>query len=309
MGMDPTFQQLRVFLTVAEELHFGRAAERLAMTQPPVSRQVRALEKVVGVPLFDRTSRHVALTPAGEVLHAEAARTLTSWGRAVQEAAHVARGLRRALVLGCVEAVALELLPSVVNEIRRTHPQDEWELREGDTSDLLAGLHARELDCAVVRGPVVADAEVLVRPLFDDPLVMALPSAHPHGGSPIEWSALAEEDFVVYRRDVRQGLLPVLLDGCARAGFTPRIRYQATATELLLGLVAAGDGVALVSSAVARSPRAGVRFVPLAGGGATSPLLFVWRRGAAVGAVKRIGDLLWRAAAERRAAPRDPAVP
>lgn len=309
MGMDPTFQQLRVFLTVAEELHFGRAAERLAMTQPPVSRQVRALEKVVGVDLFDRTSRHVALTPAGEVLRAEAARTLASWGRAVQEAAHVARGLRRALVLGCVEAVALDLLPAVVNEIRHSHPGDEWELREGDTSDLLAGLRACKLDCAVVRGPVAADADVLVRPLFDDPLVMALPSAHPHGGTPIAWSALADEDFVVYRRDARQGLLPVLLDGCARAGFTPRIRYQATATELLLGLVAAGDGVALVSSAVTRSPRPGVRFVPLAGGGATSPLLFVWRRGATAGAVERFGDMLWRTAADHRRTPRVPANP
>jgi DNA-binding transcriptional LysR family regulator len=278
MSINVTVQQLRVFVTVAEELHFGRAAARLNMTQPPVTRHIKALERMTGTALFDRTPRQVALTRAGDYLLVEAKAVLSRLDHALLHARTLAAGAAAPLRLGCVEAVALDRLPSVLAELRTAHPDLDWELREDHTTELLRGLEAGELDCAILRGPVEPTEQVDVLPLYADAVLAALPAEHPLEGAEIPLAALADEDFVVYDRQVRQGLHPVVVQACVEAGFTPRIRHQASSTQTVLSLVAAGDGVALVSSSVRLLAPRGVRLVRLRPDSVQSPILFAWRR-------------------------------
>jgi DNA-binding transcriptional LysR family regulator len=298
MGIDPTFQQLRVFLAVAEELHFGRAAARMHMAQPPVTRHVRALESAVGTPLFDRSGRTVRLTPAGVLLRREAQAILDRWNQAARRATDVARSRERSLTLGCVEAMAVDALPRAIVRLRALRPDVSWELREGHTPELLAGLASERYDCVVVRGPIPAGEEVDSVVVHNDELVAALPEDHRLTDGEIPLSALAAEDFIVYERRVDHGLLPAIVSVCAQAGFVPRIRYEALGTPLVLGLVAAGDGVALVSAAVARGPHRGVRFARISTPRAVSPILLAWRRGIPGELAHQLADLLHRAAGD-----------
>lgn len=296
MGIDPTFQQLRVFLAVADELHFGRAAARMHMAQPPVTRHVRALEAAVGATLFDRSARGVRLTPAGALFRQEAEAVLERWKQAGDRVRDVAEAPARSVTLGCVEAMAVHALPRAIIRLRALRPDVMWELREGHTADLLAGLVAERYDCVVVRGPIPAGEGIDSVVVHNDELVAALPAGHRLTAAEIPLSALAGEDFVVYERRVDHGLLPAILSGCAQAGFVPRIRYEALGTPLVLGLVAAGDGVALLSAAVARGPHRGVRFARISTPRTVSPILLAWRRELPDELAHQLADLLHRAA-------------
>ncbi|MFD8627896.1 LysR family transcriptional regulator [Streptomyces hygroscopicus] len=290
--MDPTLQQLRVYLVVAEELHVGRAAARLHMTQPPVSRHLKALETSLGVRLVERSTRRMTLTPAGEVLRVEAETMLARWDRMVDQvrAEEAVRG--HTLRLGSVEAVAVDALPKAIGLLRERCPEVEWDLREGQTAELLEELHTDRFDCVAVRGPVHTAPGISTAVIYDDELVAALPESHWLTGPEISLRSLADEDFIVYNRRARLGLLPAVLAACGQAGFAPRIRHDASGTELMLGLVAAGDGVALVSSTTARAPRSGVRFASLTGRPASSPILLAWRASMPDGLVTQLVDLL-----------------
>jgi DNA-binding transcriptional LysR family regulator len=290
MGIDPTFQQLRVFLTVAEELHFGRAAARMHMAQPPVTRHVHALEEAVGARLFDRSSRGVRLTEAGVLVRNEASSTLDRWARLADRVQDLAAGLSRTLTLGCIEAMAVAALPAAIVRLRTEHPDITWELREDHTRQLLEGLDAERYDCVVVRGPVNDTTRSVV--VHNDELVVALPEGHRLRAPELPLADLADEDFVVYQRRVDQGLLPAMLTACAQAGFAPRIRYEALGTSLVLGLVAAGDGVALVSATAARTEHPGVRFARLTTPRPVSPILLVWRAGVPTDIAHELADLL-----------------
>jgi len=303
MGIDPTFQQLRVFLVVAEELHFGRAAARMHMAQPPVTRHVKALEAAVGTRLFDRSARGVRLTPAGALVRREAQSILDRWNQATDRARDAATERASSLTLGCIEAMAVDALPAAIVRLRALYPDVSWELREGHTPDLLAGLAAERFDCVVVRGPVPADENVDSLVVHNDELVAALPAAHRLTAAEIPLSALAAEDFIVYERRVDHGLLPAIVAACAQAGFVPRIRYEALGTPLVLGLVAAGDGVALVSSTAARGAHRGVRFARISTPRAVSPILLAWRRGVPGELVQQLAGLLHRAAADGESGP------
>lgn len=287
---DPTFQQLRVFLVVAEELHFGRAAARLHLAQPPVSRHVKALENAVGAPLFER-GREVRLTPAGVLLRGEAQALLRRWDTAAAHARDLTRTPARVLALGAIESVSLHALPAAVARLRTRHPDVAWELSEEHTDELLDGLDGARLDAAVVRGPIPPGDHRQVT-LHEEELYAALPEGHRLTG-PIDLADLAGEDFVVYtRRATTSGLVGTMVNACTRAGFVPRIRSEALGTELLLALVAAGDGVAMVSEVIAAGTHPGVRFVRLTGRPAVSPIVLAWRPDAPEPLIRELADLL-----------------
>lgn len=278
-SMDATLQQLRVFLAVANELHFGRAAEHLHMTQPPVTRHVKALEAALGVQLFDRTSRNVMLTTAGELVKSEAGLLVSRWEALMTKLAADSESAKRLIRLGCVEAVALELLPEAIGHIETegTYRVD-WQLREGSTADLLEDLRSTRFDVVAIRGPVPADEALVTRPFYDDFLFVALPAMHALAtGEPVALQELSEEHFIVYNRRATLGLMPTIRQACQRAGFIPRLHQDASGTELMLGLVKAGNGVAVVSSAVASIPRRGITFAPIDAPPVISPITMVWR--------------------------------
>ncbi|WP_040586472.1 LysR family transcriptional regulator [Sciscionella marina] len=292
MGNDPTVQQLRVFRVVAEELHFGRAAERLIMSQPPLTRHIQGLEQAVGAKLLERSSRKVALTKAGAAFLAEATVALARLDRAGELARRIAEGHAGRISLGYVEPLAIELLPRVLMRFRESFPDVDLRLHELHTHEQIEALHSNAIDIAVLRAPANVDPDLEFAPLFADPLVAAVPPGHPAARAEIGLAELAGEDFIVYAREIGQGMITATLSGCAAAGFSPHIAHQAQSTPMLLTLVAAGEGVALVSSPIAQVPRPGVHFAALTGSPARSELMLAWRRGEDSPAMRRLSQLL-----------------
>jgi DNA-binding transcriptional LysR family regulator len=274
------FSQLRCFAAVAEELHFGRAAARLNMTQPPLSRQVQVLERILDVQLLERTSRSVRLTAAGRSFLPEAQRILRLAESATHTTRQVAAGRAGVLKLGFTAASAYDFLPRLVAAFRRALPDVTLALREMVTKDQIEELLAGRIDAALVRPPVTHPDLMAVRAMAE-PLVVALPVQNPLAArGTLVPHDLAEEDLIAYApneahyfHDLVQGVL-------AEAELQPRIVQQLTQIHSILALVRSGLGIALVPAAAERLRLEGVVFRPLA---LSTPrpaeLILAWRRG------------------------------
>ncbi|SPT60235.1 LysR family transcriptional regulator [Actinomadura madurae] len=299
MAKDPTVQQMRAFQAVATELHFGRAAARLHSTQPPLTRHIQALESSLGIQLLRRNSRNVELTPAGRTFLAEIDIVMARLERAMEMAKSTAGGVLGQLSLGYVEPMALGLLPRVLHQFVLLHPGLELRLHEMDTRDQIAGLHDGGIDCGLLRAPGNVDPWLEFENVCTDVFVAALPPSHRlvrDGRSEIDLAELADEPFIAHEGSIGQGMINAMLSGCAAAGFTPAVRHLVQNTLMLLALVAAGEGVALVSGEIARRPSHGVRFVRLQGDPAQSSILMASRRGERNQARDDLVHLLRRAA-------------
>ena len=275
------FSQLRCFAAVAEELHFGRAAARLNMTQPPLSRQIQVLERVLDVQLLERTSRSVRLTAAGRSFLPEAQRILRLAEAAAHTTRQVAAGRAGVLKLGFTAASAYDFLPHLVTALRRALPDVTLALREMVTKDQIEELLAGRIDAALVRPPVTHPDLVAVRALAE-PLVVALPAENPLAAcDALEPRDLAREDLIAYApnearyfHDLVQGLL-------AEAEIQPRIVQQLTQIHSILALVRSALGIALVPAAAERLRLEGVVFRPLAlAVPRPAELILAWRRDA-----------------------------
>ena len=303
MAKDPTVQQLRAFQAVAAELHFGRAAARLHTTQPPLTRHIQALEDVLGVELLARNSRNVELTPAGETFLAEIDVVVARLARAMEQTRATAAGASGQLDVGYVEPMAIGLLPKVLSRFVLLHSRMELRLYQLDTRDQLAGLHGGSIDCGLLRVPGNVDPWLEFETVCSDVFVAALPVQHPlvpGPGGELDLAALAGEPFVAYEGSIGQGMINAMLSGCATAGFTPEVGQLAQSTLMLLAFVAAGQGVALVSSEIAKIPRDGVAFVRLRGDPARSEILMAHRKGERSAARDDLVHLLRRAAESGR---------
>ncbi|MEU6644732.1 LysR family transcriptional regulator [Saccharomonospora sp. NPDC046836] len=259
-------RHLRYFLAVAEELHFGRAADRLGIRQPPLSQQIRALERDLGVTLFDRSSRTVRLTAAGETLRTTARDVLTSAQAARQATQQAGRGDSGTLVLGFVGSATLALLPRTLRRFRERYPGVGLTLRELTTVQQARALHAGTLDIGLLRPPLTAgDAAGLdVQPLGAERLLVALPADHPLAAEgAVSAERLAGEQFVLFPRDLGPGLYDQITACCRQAGFTPNVVQEAVQMQTIVALVAGGLGVSLVPSSVAGLRRREVAFRPL----------------------------------------------
>ena len=264
--MDPAVElrHLRSFVAVAEELHFGRAALRLHMAQPPLSQQIRRLEAAVGCTLLERTSRSVRLTPAGAAFLERARRTLRNVASDVEEARSIGRGATGRLALGVVGSSLLTSLPRALAAHLAAHPGVELQLREGHTSQVVAGLLDGELDAGIVRDadPVPGFAATT---LLAEPFVAVLPADHRHArAGTLSVAALEGEPFVspVRAGGVRAYEKPLSL--CEEHGFRPRIAHEASHWLTVVQLVGAGFGVALAPACVATVATPTTSCVPLA---------------------------------------------
>ncbi len=269
---------LRYFVTLAEELHFGRAAQRLAITQPPLSLAIRALEQELGVRLFARNKRQVALTHAGSAFLAEARAILARAGEAVQLARAADRGEVGKLVIGFMSAGVYTLLPPVLREFAASHSRVRLELRELTLPQLHAALRRADIDVAFVRPPVT-DAELAAEVLLREPLCVALPARHPLAAMRRVRSAkLAGEPFVMFQRAPGLVLHDLVLGFCLQQGFAPRVAQEASQTHAVIGLVAAGIGVALVPSSAQEIRLRGLVIRPLAERSPPVGTALAWRR-------------------------------
>ncbi len=257
------FSQLRCFAAVAEELHFGRAAARLNMTQPPLSRQIQVLERILDVQLLERTSRSVRLTAAGRSFLPEAQRILRLAETATHITRQVAAGRAGVLKLGFTAASAYDFLPRLVTALRRTLPDVTLSLREMVSKDQIEDLLAGRIDAALVRPPVTHPDLIAVRAL-SEPLVVALPAGNPLAAREhLTPGDLGPEPFIAYAPNEARYFHDLVLGLLAEAGIEPRIVQQLTQIHSILALVRAALGIALVPAAAERLRFEGVVFRPL----------------------------------------------
>ncbi len=271
---------LRCFAAVAEELHFGRAAARLNMTQPPLSRQVQLLEHALGVGLFERTSRSVRLTPAGRAFYAEARRILDLAEGAGLAAKRVARGEAGSVTIGFTAAASYGFLPRLIAAARAEMPEVDLALREMVTADQTEALSSGRIDLGLLRPPVDrrggAEAVCVAR----ERLVLAVPRGHPlAAGREPAIRDLDRQPLIMYSPVEGRYFYDLLAGLFQAAGVAPRHVQHISQAHTMLALVGAGIGVALVPEA-ARSLRFdGVVLRPLRlPAKAAAELFAVWRR-------------------------------
>ncbi|MFD3731632.1 LysR family transcriptional regulator [Streptomyces sp. NPDC058632] len=259
-------RQLRSFLALAEECHFGRAAARLHVAQPALSQQIKQLERELGLPLFHRSTRHVELTEAGRHLTDYARALVTEEERARIHLRELATGHAGRVSVGFIGTATYDVLPKVARTVRAKLPGITLDLRgELLTPLLVEGLLSGTFDLAVLRG-AVSEENIRTTPLRSEPLVAVLPSHHRLAGRrSIPLKALADEPFVIHPSQSRSSMYDRVLSACRRAGFRPAPLTEVGETATLVVLVAAGHGVALVPQSVQSLSLDGATYVPLTG--------------------------------------------
>ncbi|QCU79017.1 LysR family transcriptional regulator [Citricoccus sp. SGAir0253] len=303
-------RQMRYFVAVAEERHFGRAAERLHMAQPPLSQQIKQLEAGLGTQLLERTTRKVDLTEAGRLMLERARQILADVESLEKDVREVGAGAAGVLRVGFVGSATYRVMPAVVQLARRELPGVRLHVMgEMLTPNIEQGLLENRLDVAVLRPPVQSP-EVTLDALEGDSLLVALPAGHrlAAGEGPVDLAELAGEDFVSYPQ--ASAVATISREACRRAGFSPRVVQEATETSTLLAFVGAGMGLALVPDGARRAAAWPVAYRELA----ESPevgLALAWKRGSRSLLLPGFRSLAHRAVEQvrRRPSPADTAPP
>ena len=256
-------RHLRYFVTVAEELHFGRAAAKLFIAQPPLSQQIQQLERELGVPLLARTSRRVQLTPAGEAFLTEARQILESVRVAADTAKRAARGDTGWLGIGFAASATYDLLPAVLHDFRASFPEVSLSLQELNAVEQAAALRDKTIHVGFAR-PYAQRPELVVSAVQREPFLTAFPEAHfLADNTPLRLSALAGEPFISFPELPKPSYAEAVRLACESAGFTPRVVQEVREMQTALSLVAAGFGVALLPASVRHLHRDGVVYRPL----------------------------------------------
>ncbi|QOY93736.1 LysR family transcriptional regulator [Massilia sp. UMI-21] len=282
--MNLELRQLRHFVTVAEELHFGRAAERLHMTQPPLSQSIAGLEDLLGASLFLRNRRLVALTAAGAALLPEARRLLGDAAALPELVRRVAAGEAGRLTLAFVSTADYSVLPSILQRYRAAFPDVALVLREA-TSDVQAeDLLRGRIDAGFVIPPLTGQADDLSNPalaymkLLEEPLILCVPAGLLRGDGPVRLRELPPLPLVIFPRAAAPALHDAILSCFRAAGITPVIGQEALQMQTIVSLVSGGMGLALVPQSVSNLMRAGVEYRALLDPTPLAELGLAWRR-------------------------------
>ena len=274
-------RQLQYFVVVAEEEHVGRAAEKLHISQSPLSRQIAQLEERLGLLLFERSQQRIRLTRDGRLFLDEARSLLTHAKRLESLAQRLGRGDEGGLCIGYIEhAMHSGVLPNGLRVLRASRPQLHIALYNMHSAEQLEGLRQRSLDIALlVEPPLADDPDLLSARVLDDPMLLALPESHPLASAAkvapadlagLEWIAVRHKESMLSRDE--------FVAACAVAGFTPNIKMEATEPLTALGLVAAGLGVAAIQQSLRHQAPAGVVLLELPWFAYRTPLWLVWHR-------------------------------
>ncbi|WLQ39813.1 LysR family transcriptional regulator [Streptomyces laculatispora] len=271
-------RHLSAFVAVAEELHFGRAARRLQMAQPPLSQQIRQLEKELGVQLFERNTRSVRLTSAGESFLQPVRTVLDDLDIAVRAAKAAGRGEYGRVSIGFAGASSHETLPQLTRAVRAAHPGIELVMTGQTYANVaLARVADGSLDLGFVRLPVTQPG-VAHRVIDEEELVCALPSDHPFAArDSVSIEVLAEEPFVSFPANTGSTVRDAMVGACEAAGFNPRVVQEAPDSYTILALVAAGVGVTLTVTSVQHIQQNGLVYRPLAGPPIRRQAALAWR--------------------------------
>ncbi len=258
------FRDLVSFVTVAEQLHFTRAAEQLYMSQPPLTRQIRALEAEVGFDLFDRSTRSVELTPAGSSFLQYARRAVETTNQAITAARLIAEGSIGVLTVGFVGSASLEVFPYVIPEYRRRAPDVELRLLEMNSDDQMAALEAARIDVGISRADRREGIDSFI--VSHSRLLVAVHTSNRLSSlEAVDLEQLKSEGFVAFPKRTGRTLRDVIDDLCRASGFSPRIVQVATALHAVLSLVSSGLGVAIVPESATMLNFLGVKYIPING--------------------------------------------
>jgi DNA-binding transcriptional LysR family regulator len=274
-------RHLRYFVAVAEELNFGRAAERLRIAQPPLSRQIRDLEREIGAALFERVPRGVELTPAGRAFLPEARLTLAQAERSQRTAQRAAHGETGRLRVGFVEAATHSgILPDVLSFFRAHLPSVGLSLFELDPLRQVEAFQEGRIDIGILHSPPLDAVRWLrVESIYAEPVILALPKTHALAGrSRLALASLADEAFVGFPRVIAPEMYDDMIASCRRAGFSPRIVQEAAGWHTLASLVSAGVGVGVVPRSIAEFQQPGVVYRSVRALDVEMSLAAVWKR-------------------------------
>lgn len=260
-------RRLRAFVTVVEEGNITRAAQRLFIQQPPLTRLLQGLEEEFGVKLLARYPRGVEPTEIGKVLYQEAKALLERADNLSATMQRASEGKQGNIRIGFTSSAALHaFVPNVLRRYREIYPHVTPQLEESGSTELLQALLKRTLDVAFVRTPVLGMPELKIERILQEPMMVALPDGHPlaqESEGQIDLQTLLNEGFILYRRPAGQGLYDAILAACYRAGFSPRIVQEAPRLTSCLSLVGAGLGVSIVPACMVRLGGDGVVYLPL----------------------------------------------
>lgn len=295
-------RQLRYFVAIAEDLHFGHAAQRLHIAQPALSRQIQALEKELLVQLLFRNRRRVQITPAGQVFLDRARLILARADEAVLAAQRASGGVSGSLNLGFVGSATYDVLPSVLRVFRQVAPHVDLSLSEMTVHAQIEALTEKRIDVGLLRLPSKTEGLVF-RTISREPLYAALPKSHPLAHIPaLRLSVLAAEPFVLYPDYPRPSWTEFVIGVCQQAGFRPIVVQRTVEIQTALSLVAAGIGVSIVPRCIGNVARKDVVFRRLTGVRAHTDLMVAYRERDPSPVVQTFLKVLWGRVREQKAA-------
>jgi DNA-binding transcriptional LysR family regulator len=258
-------RQLRYFVAVAEELHVGRAAARLHISQPPLSRQIQQLERRVGASLFHREGRRIRLTVAGASFREDAERILNSLDQAERRARLIAQGARGSLRVGFVSTALYSVLPTLVRDFHETNPDIHLELKELTVDAQLRAFAEDSIDLGFMMCPA-ENHDISTLTVFEESLTLCVPGHHrlARARKPVELDTLDREAFIMFPRQLSPGLYDRIIGFAEKSGFSLTIGQEAIQMQTIVGLVSAGVGLAIVPECMTALRRPGVTYRSLA---------------------------------------------
>jgi DNA-binding transcriptional LysR family regulator len=272
-------RHLRYFVAVAEELHFGRAATRLAISQPPLSQQIRRLERELQAPLLYRTKRHVELTTAGRVFLKEAKAIVAHAERAAALAQRAGRGETGQLLVGSALWADFTIGATIIRIFSERLPGVEVELRDLSVPEQIAALEAGHLDVGILRPPIRSKTLITER-LLSERLVVMFPEGHRFKKyERVPWMTLSDQPYIRFSARRAPAFDAVVARGCHDAGVTLNVKYEVEHPHTILSIVEAGLGISCVPASLTRIRRPGIAYRPLRPAGPPLETLIAWRRG------------------------------
>jgi DNA-binding transcriptional LysR family regulator len=274
-------RHIRYFLAVAEEQHFTRAAAKVGIGQPPLSQQIKDLEREVGAALFHRLAHGAELTEAGKAFLAGVKEMPLIAERATMAARRAARGETGSLRVGFTASATFNVVvPSTIRAFRGAYPDIDLTLEEDNTAPLITRLREGTLDAAFLRPGAAGAEELQLRRLPEEPMVVALPKGHPAAAlKKVHLAILKDEPFLLFPREIAPTVYDTVVDACRKAGFEPVISQFAPHYSTIVNLVAAGLGVSIVPASMMQVRVTGVAYRPIAGQSPTTRLTLAFRRG------------------------------
>ncbi|GAB3365342.1 LysR family transcriptional regulator [Modestobacter lapidis] len=259
-------RHLRYYVTVAEELHFRRAAERLHIVQPALSKQISALEKELGVVLLERDRRHVSLTEAGQVFLDEALEVLAQADGAVTRARDVGRGEVGRLDIGFIQPALADLLPRTIRVFRQHYPGVRLTLGEATSRTAVERIVSRSMHFAFTRLPAEVRPELSTEVVSEEPVLLVVPKSHALAArESVPIADLVDEDLILIDRKVEPELHDYYVSACNTAGFSPRVAHEVNSTSVAIGLAAGGLGIGFAPSSARLAAQHNVAYLRIAG--------------------------------------------